>query len=311
MTDGDLGAHVSVAGGLETCFGRALELGARAIQIFVKNQRQWAARPLRAAEIAAFERERERAGPRVRTVVAHATYLINLSSPDATIYERSVATFAEELRRAERLGLAGVIVHPGSSPLGRDDAIARTAAGISAAAEVSGGRPIIEAMPGGGGRIGGRFEDLRAVLDALPAEVRERAGVCIDTCHLHVAGYRIRTAGEVDALLAEFARVVGLGRLRAVHLNDSKGAFGSRLDRHANLGKGTIGTACFEAIVNDPRLRGIPKILETPREGAGVERDLALLRRLREKGRGESARGKGGEGDGVQGRKRRPVRGPG
>ncbi len=294
----DLGFHASVAGGLATCFERAARVDARAIQIFVKNQRQWAARPLAPEDVAAFRRARA-AGP-VRTAVAHATYLVNLAARDPAILERSIATYAEELRRADALGLAGVVVHPGSAADGREAGVERIARALeSALARAPGGRPILEGMPGCGAQVGGRFEDLRAILDRLPAPLAARVGVCLDTCHAHAAGYAIGRRRDLEDTLVEFDAIVGLRRLAVLHLNDSKGARGSRLDRHTNLGEGTIGRACFEAIVNDPRLAAVPKILETPQEGDAHERDLRLLRAMK---RGERRHG-------VPGGKRRPVRG--
>jgi deoxyribonuclease-4 len=293
----DLGAHVSVAGGLHNCFEKAREIGARSLQIFVKNQRQWAARPLEAADLAAFA-SAWRAAPEVRAIVAHATYLVNLAAVDDAIFEKSVACFADELARAEALGLLGVVVHPGSSRAGREAGIARIAAGLERAMRGSAGRPILEGTPGGGGQVGGRFEDLRAIIDALPARLRGRVGVCIDTCHLHVAGYGMCGAAELDATISELNDVIGIDRLRVIHLNDSKGKKGSRLDRHANLGHGTIGVPCFEAIVNDPRLAGIPKILETPHKDDLIRQDMALLRSLRAAGAGDKERR-----DGLPGRR--------
>jgi deoxyribonuclease-4 len=281
MSFDDLGAHLSVAGGLETCFARAAELGCGSAQIFVKNQRQWAAKPLAAADAGRFAAAWRAEGAGVKSAVAHATYLVNLAAEDGTIFAKSVACLGEELRRADVLGLTGVVVHPGSTRAGREAGIARIAEGLALAMRESDGAPILEGTPGCGGQLGGRFEDLRDIIAALPPALAGRVGVCVDTCHMHVAGYAISSARELEVTLAELDAVVGLARLRAIHVNDSKGKKGSRLDRHANLGEGTIGLGCFEAIVGEPRLRAVPKILETPHEGGGVRRDLEMLKRMR------------------------------
>jgi deoxyribonuclease-4 len=253
----------------------------RSLQIFVKNQRQWAARPLAAAEVAAFRAAWRAAG--ARDVVAHATYLVNLASVDAAVRAKSAACLAEELARAAALGLRGVIVHPGSSARGRDAGIERIARGVEAAfarAETAGARLLLENTAGSGDAIGARFEDLRAILDALPARIAGRVGVCIDTCHLHAAGYDIGSTAAWEATMRELDGALGAARVGAIHVNDSKRERGSRVDRHANIGEGTIGAACFEALLADARFEGVPKIIETPRENGGHARDLALLRSM-------------------------------
>jgi len=278
----DLGAHVSVAGGVSTCFERAAEIGAGAAQIFVKNQRQWVAKPLAADEIKAFAKAR--AASAVKSVVAHATYLVNLAAVDEANLEKSIACLADEMARAEALGLEGVIVHPGSSKDGREAGIARIAAALPRVIAASGAkrtRLLLEGTAGGGDQVGGRFEDLAEIIAATPAATRARLGVCVDTCHMHVAGYALSSAKDLSALLDELDAVVGLSRLAAIHANDAKAARGSKLDRHANLGQGTIGLACFEALVNEPRLAGVPKVLETPEEDDGHAKDLALLVSMR------------------------------
>jgi len=301
----ELGAHVKVAGGLDLCFERAAEVGARAIQIFVKNQRQWAARPLSAAAIAAFRAARRRSP--VRAVFAHGTYLLNLASPDGTIFGRSVETLAEELRRATALGLEGVIFHPGSSPLGRAAGIARICEGIDRVVAAAGGEGrgqgqgkgrgtgkgggrgngrggadlILETTPGGGNQVGARIEDLERIVAGVSDEARRRLAICVDTCHVFVAGYDIREPEVYEALVEEIERRLGLGRVRAFHLNDSRGELGSRVDRHANIGRGRLGTAPFARLLADRRFAGVPKIVETPVEDDGHRRDLETLRSLR------------------------------
>lgn len=301
----DLGAHVSVAGGIAGAFARAAGIGAGVAQVFVKNQRQWAAKPLSEEDARAFAEAwaRSRAGrlegadevdvsphrvlraaPPVASVVAHATYLVNLAAVDDAIRERSIACLADELSRADRLGIAGVIFHPGSAADGKREGIERIARAIPHVITASGARRaelILEGTAGGGGQVGSRFEELRAIIDLVPEPFRARLGVCVDTCHMHVAGYALSSAAELSALLDELDAVVGLARLRCVHVNDAKAPRGSRLDRHENIGRGTVGLACFEALVREPRLAGVPKVLETPEEDDGHARDLALLLALR------------------------------
>jgi deoxyribonuclease-4 len=287
----DLGAHLSTAGGLATCFERAREEGARCAQIFVKNQRRWAARPLLEPEVRAFGAAWRASD--VGAVVAHATYLINLAAEDAKIWANSALCLGQELGRAAALGLGGVVVHPGSSLGPREHAIARIALGIEQAFREAGederARLILENTAGAGGTVGLRFEELRAILDALPARLAARVDICIDTCHLHAAGYDLGSTAAYEATMRELDVALGARRVAAIHVNDSKGERGSRVDRHANIGEGTIGLACFAALLADPRFRGVPKILETPREGGGHLRDLATLRRLRAAGKSAPA----------------------
>ncbi len=277
----DIGAHLSTAGGLDTCFERAQALGVRTAQIFVKNQRRWAAPPL-APEAARAFRDAWKRSP-LREIVAHSTYLVNLAADDPEIWARSVLCIQEELGRAAALGLRGVIVHPGSSRRPLASAVERIAFAIEKAFEdprTRGAELILETTAGAGGTIGGTFDELRAIIDAVPARLRPRIGVCLDTCHLHVAGHDVATPVGYERTLRRLEATIGLARVRAIHLNDSRRERGSRVDRHANLGEGTIGLGCFRAIVRDPRFRGVPKILETPVEQGGRERDLARLRAI-------------------------------
>jgi deoxyribonuclease-4 len=271
---------VSVAGGLETCFARAAEIGAEAIQIFVKNQRQWATRPLGEAGVAAFHAAR-RAAASVRAVIAHSTYLLNLASPDDAMFDRSVNALVVELERCALLGLDGLVLHPGSSPLGREVAIARICAGLERACAAKLPVPILlETTAGSGTSIGSRVEDLEAIIAGVGASTRRRLGVCIDTCHVFAAGHDIRDPAAYEALVAEVERRVGLERVWAFHLNDSKKGLGSRVDRHANIGEGELGDAPFARLLADPRFRGVPKVVETPPEEDGHRRDLIRLRAL-------------------------------
>lgn len=277
-----VGAHVSAAGGVDKAPGNAAAIGARAFALFTRNQRQWAAKPLAAAEIAAFRANCRAAGYGPAQLLPHDSYLINLGHPDAEPLARSRTAFLEELRRCEALGLTHLNLHPGSS-LGRMDdeaCLARIAASIDWALErTEGVTAVIENTAGQGSNLGWRFEQVAAMVAAVRHQ--DRVAVCLDTAHAFAAGYDLRTPAAFAATLAEFDRIVGFSRIRGVHLNDSKAELGSRVDRHAPLGEGRIGLDPFGWIMQDPRFDGIPLILETPREERWAE-EIALLYRLAE-----------------------------
>jgi deoxyribonuclease-4 len=286
-----LGAHLSIAGGLPLAIARAVGHGCRSLQIFTRSASQWRARPLDAAEVAEFRARARAAG--MRPIVAHASYLINLASGDRTVRARSRRALAEELDRAEALGLFGVVLHPGSATGGRQRvAVRRIADGLDALLRA---RPkgralvILEQTAGQGTSVGHRFEHLAEII--AQAGASPRLGVCLDTCHLLAAGYDIASREGYEATIAAFDRVVGLDRLALLHLNDSKHPLGSRVDRHEHIGQGHVGLDGFARILRDPRLSGVPMIIETPKTGArapgrGVALDpldrmnLATLRRL-------------------------------
>ncbi len=277
----DLGAHVSVAGGLDKAFDRAAEIGARTLQVFVKNQRQWRWRPLGDYERGMWWRKR-RESP-VTKVFAHGTYLLNLASEDDGIFTRSIDTLREELWRCAVLGIEGVIFHPGSHEGGIEAGCARIAEGlveVDRDPRTHGALIILENTAGQGNTLGRTFEELRAMIDACPPEVAQRVAVCLDTCHLHAAGYDMSSAEGVHACFEQAERVIGLERVVALHLNDSKGACGSNLDRHMHIGEGTIGKQGFRALLGYAPLIGVPKLLETPPENDGLARDLETLREL-------------------------------
>ena len=279
----ELGAHVSIAGGVARAPARGQALGCGAIQIFVKNQRQWAAPPLTAAEARAFRRERHRA--RLRHAFAHGSYLVNLACPDPAGWRQAVDTFTDELRRAAMLGLDALVVHPGSH-LGAGveaglDAIARGIDRGLRATRRARVKVALENTAGAGNVLGRTFDELRAILERLGHP--PRVGVCIDTCHLFVAGYDIRTAAGYAMAMAECLELVGAERVLAFHLNDARAPLGSGLDRHENIGRGALGLAPFRLLLNDRRFAGVPKVLETPKEPEPTAdlRNLATLRRLR------------------------------
>jgi deoxyribonuclease-4 len=279
----ELGAHMSIAGGLHLALERGHALGCCAVQIFVKNQRQWAAPPLAGDEVRAFRAVRRATG--IPWAFAHASYLINLATPVPAAWARAVDAFTDELERAEALGLGCVAIHPGSHlGAGVEAGLGRVAAAVGETLRRTRGyrvRIALENTAGAGGTIGRTFEELGALLDRIGRS--PRVGVCLDTCHLFVAGYDLRTAAGYRTALAECARLVGVERVLAFHLNDAKARLGSGLDRHENIGRGNLGLTPFRLLLNDRRFRAVPKVLETPKdpEPAADLRNLAVLRRLR------------------------------
>jgi deoxyribonuclease-4 len=273
-----LGAHVSTAGGVSNAPARGRTIGATAIQLFTKTPNQWREPVIDGRQAEAFRGAVARAG--IRAAVAHDSYLINLASPDAALRARSERSFTLELERCRMLGIPWVVSHPGNFMDDRSAGIARNAASYAAClARVVGPGVLIEGTAGAGTALGATFEELAALRAALPAEVRERVGFCLDTAHLHAAGYPVAT--DVASVWAEFDRVVGWAHLRCLHLNDSRAAAGSRLDRHAWIGEGTIGPAAFRSIMRDPALGKVIKIIETPKADDPVRHDRRMLRRLR------------------------------
>jgi deoxyribonuclease-4 len=274
---------MSIAGGLPLALERGHALGCGAVQIFLKNQRQWAARPLTADEVRAFHAARRRT--RIRHVFAHASYLINLAAPADTQWRQAVDAFVDELERAEALGLACVVIHPGSHlGTGREAGVARIVAALDqATARTSGYRVKIalENTAGAGNMIGSRFAELGTLLRR--AARPERLGVCVDTCHLYAAGYDIRAAKGWAAAFDECAEHVGLSRVIAFHLNDARAPLASGLDRHEHIGKGFLGLAPFRRLLNEGRFSRVPKVLETAKEPEPYADigNLATLRRLR------------------------------
>ncbi len=254
---------MSVAGGVHLAVARAHVHGCEALQLFAKNASQWRGRDLPTTEVHAFRSALEATG--IHPAVSHASYLINLATTAPQLRARSIAAFADELDRAETLGLMGVVLHPGTCTSGtEDDALAAIARAID---EVLKTRPhhrarvLLEHTAGQGRTVGYRFEHLATILGHLDGT--PRVGVCLDTCHLVASGYRIHEReGFVDTLDA-FDRIVGLDRLQVLHVNDSKKPCGSRVDRHEHIGDGCLGLEPFRWFLNEPRLAGLPMLLET------------------------------------------------
>lgn len=275
-----LGAHMSIAGGLDRAFARGEAVGCTALQIFTKNASQWRGKPIDDAAVRAFRVAWQESviGP----VIAHDSYLINLAAPDAELWEKSKAAFRDELQRCARLGIPWLVMHPGSHRgQGEGAGLLRV---VAALREILADSPVevgvlLENTAAQGSYLGGRFEHLAEILARVP---EGRLGVCFDTCHAFAAGYDLAGAEGYERVMEEFDRRVGLENLRAFHLNDCQKGLGSRVDRHEQIGRGSIGRASFAALMRDARFTAIPKILETPKgENDAWDRiNLALLRQL-------------------------------
>ena len=277
-----IGAHVSAAGGVENAPANAHGIGATGFALFTKNQRQWVAAPLTAAQIDAFRKACDKYGYTPAQILPHDSYLINLGHPEREALEKSRAAFLDEMQRCEALGLDRLNFHPGShlqkiSPERSLDLIAES---INIALDKTRGvTAVIENTAGQGSNLGFAFEHLAYLIERV--EDKSRVGVCIATCHAFAAGYDLRTAEACDKTFAELERVVGFGYLKGMHLNDAMKILGSHVDRHTPLGEGMIGMECFRYIMQDTRFDGIPLILETPDEQRWPE-EIAQLKSLAE-----------------------------
>ena len=272
------GAHVSAAGGVENAPANAHAIGATGFALFTKNQRQWVAKPLAAGEIDAFREACERYGYTPAQILPHDSYLINLGHPEKEPLEKSRAAFLDEMQRCELLGLDRLNFHPGShTGQGMETGIGQIAETLNAIL-TPGLRPtvLLETMSGKGSEVGSRFEELREIIDRV--QLSDKMGVCLDTCHVWDGGYDI--VNDLDGVLEEFDKVLGLELLRAIHLNDSMMPFGSRKDRHAVIGGGEIGMEALLNVMRHPKLKDLPFYLETPLDDAGHKEEIARLRDL-------------------------------
>jgi len=280
-----IGAHISIAGGVQNAPGRGKDLGCEAIQVFIRSNVRWSFPDLDAAHAAEFRAEVRCTG--LHPVIAHSCYLVNLCSADAPTRRRSMKTLIDELRRCAALGIGDLVMHPGSHPAGPRAGIRTVAEGLTAAFAETSGLPVrvlLETTAGQGNQIGSTFEELRAVIRAVrPAG---RVGVCVDTCHIFAAGYDIRTEPAYRSTFDLFDAVVGLRLIRAFHVNDSKRGLGSRIDRHQHIGRGCIGTEAFRLLLKDARFRHLPKIIETPKSDKERKNwdavNISLLKKLRD-----------------------------
>lgn len=274
---------MSVADGLENAFTAGKAVGCDCLQIFVKNQRQWAAPPLSEQQIRVYKAAAGDTG--LTPVVAHASYLLNLASPDAANREKSILAMLDELARCEVLRVSGLIFHPGAhmndGPTKGIERIARSLDEVATRRGAATTRILLETTAGQGTAIGYRFEELADILAGC--RNTEHLGICLDTCHLFAAGYDFRTLSGYETMVSEMDSTFGIDRIHCIHTNDSKRECGSRVDRHEHIGKGEIGKAGFAHFVNDKRWASTPMILETPKgkDGRGTDLDKVNLKRLR------------------------------
>jgi deoxyribonuclease-4 len=270
-----LGAHERIGGGVSTAFGRAEADGADCLQIFTRNARGWAAKALADDEVARFRAEARRTG---KATAAHSSYLINIACPDRALRKKSWDALADELRRCEALGIPFLVFHPGSHP-DAEQGLELVAQGMARALEQAPGRTwlLIENTAGQGTSLGWRFEQVAAMRAEIPARLRRRVGVCVDTCHTFAAGYDIATEAGYARTMEELDRVVGLQHVKAFHLNDSKKGLGCRVDRHEHVGQGTLGLLPFRLLVNDARFQDVPGFVEIE---SGWKEDIDVLRGL-------------------------------
>ncbi len=274
------GSHMSASGGVDKAIARGEAIPVESLQLFAKNERQWIARPLDPDVVQRFHDEVVRTG--ITKLVVHDSYLINLASPKPDILEKSIPAFTDELQRCDLLGIPYLVTHPGAhTGSGVDAGIARFAQSLNEIFEAmpeSKTLTLLETTAGQGTTLGRTFEEIAAIIDLV--EDKARVGVCMDTCHIFAAGYDYRTPELYAATMAQFDSTVGLDRLKVLHLNDSKNPLGSNKDRHDHIGAGEIGLEGFRQFVNDPRLNGLPGILETEKDDAG-ENDRCNIATLR------------------------------
>ena len=262
-----LGAHMSIAGGVSKALDRGSSIGSNAVQIFTKNNRQWAGPTVDVEDVARFKAEMPVQG--IEYAVSHASYLINLATPKDPLWEKSMAAHADELQRAHAYGVPHVVLHPGAhTGSGIEAGIERIAAGLNdihkRTPECDDTMTLLEIMAGQGTVIGSKFGELNAIIERV--EEKHRVGVCLDTCHAFAAGYDIRDAAEYEKVMADLESELGINQVKCWHFNDSKGDLDSHLDRHVHIGQGMIGTEGFKLIMNDPRWNGIAMLLETPKK---------------------------------------------
>jgi deoxyribonuclease-4 len=276
-----LGAHVSIAGGVHKAPHNGKMATCEVVQIFTRSNSQWRARKLLPGEVEAFRRAQEETG--VRVVCAHDSYLINLASPDRALFRKSCNALLEEMKRCDLLGIPTLVAHPGSHVgSGERKGLARVAEALNRVFDRTPSARVticLETTAGQGTSLGYRFEHLARIVDQV--EHRDRMNFCLDTCHVFAAGYPIETRGGYRKTMKAFNDMLGLDRLRVIHLNDSKRAFDSRVDRHEHIGRGCIGIEAFGFFLNDRRLAKVPKILETPKKSHREDRmNLRTLRSL-------------------------------
>jgi len=262
-----VGAHVSAEGGVQNAPLNAHAIGAKAFALFTKNQRQWFSNPLSESSIKAFRNNCDKYDYKPFQILPHDSYLINLGHPEKEPLEKSRTSFLDEMRRCELLGLDRLNFHPGShlNSITVEECLKRIAESINIVLDKTKGvTAVIENTAGQGTNLGHKFEQIRFIIDNV--EDKSRAGVCIDTCHAYTSGYDVKSVAGYKETFEKFSEIIGMDYLKGMHLNDSKKDFGTRVDRHENLGGGFLGEAIFELIMNDIRFDNMPLILETPEE---------------------------------------------
>lgn len=275
-----LGAHMPTTGGLHKAITSGYEIGCTAVQLFTASPRQWRTRPLSEEDIRAFAKAREETG--IDTIISHDSYLINLAAPNEDILQRSREAFLDELQRAEALGIPWVVTHMGAYLDSSEEeglrVLGESVRQLLRQTEGMKAGIALETTAGQGTNLGYRFEHLARIIDMAGGS--ERVGVCFDTCHVFVAGYDIRTPETFSATLDEFDRVIGLDRLKVIHVNDAKKPLGSRVDRHEHIGDGELGRETFRILLQEPRLAHVPVILETPEAETMHPENLRRLKEL-------------------------------
>ncbi len=263
-TDRLLGAHMSTAGGLKNSLYTGKEIGCTAVQLFTSSPRQWTHPPLDPTAVSDFKKAKEETG--IGFTVAHDSYLINLAAPDEVVLNKSIHAFQLELERAEELGIPWVVTHMGARlKSDESDAVNLLCDSLNRVLELTSGYSggvALETTAGQGSTLGDTFEQIAKVLDGCNGN--QRLGVCVDTCHIFVAGYDIRDEETYDATFQKFSELIGFDRMKVIHANDAKKPLGSRVDRHEHIGDGEIGIYAFNRLVNDPRMFHVPIIIETP-----------------------------------------------
>ncbi len=275
-----LGAHVSILGGFEKALERGEEIGCNTIQIFTKSNRQWISKPIAKTDALLFKKAQERSS--IVCVIAHASYLINIGSPDNLICQKSIAGLLDELERCEILGIPFLVFHPGSYTHGsKEDCLEKIAQSINFILEQYNGKTclILETSAGQGSSVGNTLEELASIKKLINNP--KKIGFCVDTCHIFAAGYDIRTIKAYNFFWETFDKLLGIENLKVIHLNDSKKEVNSNVDRHENIGSGALGIETFRFIMNDTRLLSVPKVVETPK-GSPIDdiKNLNLLKSL-------------------------------
>lgn len=272
-----IGAHVSIAGGVENAPVNARKIGAKAFALFTKNQRQWSAAPLTPESIELFKQRCEEYGYVAKHILPHDSYLINLGNPEKEALEKSRAAFLDEMQRCEQLGLDRLNFHPGSSlkKVSDEECLRTIAESINITLDKTQGVcAVIENTAGQGSNLGYSFEQIAYIIDRV--EDKSRVGVCIDTCHAFAAGYDLKSESGFQETFEHFEEVIGFKYLKGMHLNDSKKGVGSHVDRHEDIGRGELGIAPFRMLMHDKRFDDLPLVLETPDEDRWAE-EIGML----------------------------------